>query len=310
VERVSKVTVVGAGFVGRTAAMRIVEGGLADVCLIDIIEGWPQGVALDIRHSAPIEGFETKIVGTNDYAETAGSDVVVITAGLPRAPGMSRMDLLEKNAEIVGGISESIKSNSPDAVVVVVTNPLDEMTYLTSVRTGFPKSRVMGMAGVLDSARLAAYIAEELGVSAVSVNALTLGSHGEQMVPLPRHATVDGTPLTEMVDAGTLHRLFERTSKAGAEVLGLLKKGSAFYAPSAAAAQMVRSILSYDGKVLPVCAWLTGEYGITDTYVGVPAKLGRKGVEEILEYDLNDEELAQLRAAAEAIRARCGDLQI
>ncbi len=306
----SKVTVVGAGFVGRTAAMRIAEAGLADVCLIDIIEGWPQGIALDIRHSAPIEGFKTQIVGTNDYDDTAGSDVVVVTAGLPRAPGMSRMDLLERNAEIVGGISESISSTSPDAVVVVVTNPLDEMTYLASIKSGFPKSRVMGMAGILDSARLAAYIAEELGVSPVSVKALTLGSHGEQMVPLPRHATVDGRPLTELVDDQTLARLFERTSKAGAEVLGLLKKGSAFYAPSAAAAQMVRSILSGDDEVLPVCAWLTGEYGISDAYVGVPAKLGPGGVEEILEYDLNDEELDQLRAAAKAIRARCEDLRI
>ena len=305
----SKVTVVGAGFVGRTAAMRILEAGLADVCLVDVIEGWPQGLALDLRHSAPIEGFETEVAGTNDYGETAGSDVVVITAGLPRAPGMSRMDLLEKNAEIVGGVSETVAATSPDAVVIVVTNPLDEMTYLAAAKTGFPKNRVMGMAGVLDSGRLAAYIAEELNVSPLVVTALTLGSHGEQMVPLPRHATVDGRPLTDLVDQATLQRLYDRTGKAGAEVLGLLKKGSAFYAPSAAAAQMVDAILSGGERVLPVSAWLTGQYGITDTYLGVPARLGRKGVEEIVELDLNQEELQQLRAAAEAIRARCADLE-
>jgi malate dehydrogenase len=304
----SKVTVVGAGYVGRTAAMRIAEAGLADVCLVDVIEGWPQGLALDLRHSAPIVGFEADVVGTNDYAETEGSDVVVITAGLPRGPGMSRMDLLEKNAEIVGGVSETVAATSPESVVIVVTNPLDEMTYLAAAKTGFPKSRVMGMAGVLDSGRLAAYIAEELNVSPAVVNALTLGSHGEQMVPLPRHATVEGRPLTDLVDDETLQRLYDRTSKAGAEIVGLLKKGSAFYAPSAAVAQMVGAVLSDEGRVLPVCAWLTGQYGISETYLGVPARLGRSGVVEIVELDINENELAQLRAAAEAIRSRCADL--
>lgn len=304
-----KVTVVGAGFVGRTTAMRVAQAGTADVCLVDVIEGWPQGLALDMRHSASIEGFESDIVGTNDYADTAGSDVVVLTAGLPRGPGMSRMDLLEKNAEIVGGVAETIAATSPDAVVIVVTNPLDEMTYLAAMKTGFPKERVMGMAGILDSARLIANIAEELKVSALSVKALTLGSHGEQMVPLPRQATVDGKPLKDLVDEETLQRLFERTSKGGSEIVGLLKKGSAFYAPSAASAQMVNAILSGSGEVLPVCAWLTGQYGISDTYLGVPAKLGRGGVEEILELDLNDVELVQLRAAAAAINSRCADLE-
>lgn len=303
-----KVTVVGAGFVGRTTAMRIVEGGVADVCLVDVIEGWPQGLALDMRHAAAIEGFATTVVGTNDYADTAGSDVVVITAGLPRGPGMSRMDLLDKNAQIVGEVARTIAGSSPDAVVIVVTNPLDEMTFLAALRTGFPRERVMGMAGILDSARLAANIAGELKVPVGSVKALTLGSHGEQMVPLPRQATVDGKPLRDLVDEPALQRLFERTAKGGAEIVGLLKKGSAFYAPSAASAQMVRAILSGSDTVLPVCAWLTGQYGISDTYLGVPVRLGRAGVTEIIELDLNDVELVALRAAAQAIRSRCADL--
>ncbi len=304
----AKVTVVGAGFVGRTTAVRIAESNLADVCLLDVIEGWPQGLALDIRHSAPVQGIEVSVVGTNDYAESAGSDVVVITAGLPRGPGMSRMDLLEKNAAIVGSVCDQVKVSSPDAVVINVTNPLDEMTFLAAERTGFPKSRVMGMAGILDSARLAANIAEELGVSPMSIKAMTLGSHGEQMVPLPRQATVDGRPLEEMVDAETLERLFVRTRAGGSEIVGLLKKGSAFYAPSAAVAQMCAAILSGDGGILPVCAWVSGEYGIPDVYLGVPARLGRGGVEEIVELELNDDEKARLTEAADAIRTRCADL--
>lgn len=304
----AKVTVVGAGFVGRTAAMRIVQKGLADICLIDIIEGWPQGIALDMRHAAPIEGFEVDFIGTNDYKETADSDVVVVTAGLPRTPGMSRMDLLGKNAGIVGEVSAKISEHSPEAVVIVVSNPLDEMTYLTAEKTGFPKERVMGMAGVLDSARLAAYIAEELRVSPLVVDAMTLGSHGEQMVPLPRHATVDGKPLTDLLDGEGLQRLYQRTANAGAEVVSLLQKGSAFYAPSAAVAKMVNAVLADTKEVLPVCAWVTGQYGLSDVYVGVPARLGRRGVEEIVELDLNDQEQEQLRAAAEAIRGKCGEL--
>lgn len=304
----AKVTVVGAGFVGRTTAVRLAEANTADVCLLDVIEGWPQGLALDIRHSAPVQGIEVSVVGTNDYAESAGSDVVVITAGLPRGPGMSRMDLLEKNAAIVGSVCDQVKETSPDAVVINVTNPLDEMTFLAAERTGFPRDRVMGMAGILDSARLAANIAEELGVSPMSVKAMTLGSHGEQMVPLPRQATVDGKPLEDMVDAETLERLFVRTRAGGSEIVGLLKKGSAFYAPSAAVAQMCRAILSGSGEVLPVCAWMTGEYGIADVYLGVPARLGRGGVTEIIELELNDQERAQLTEAADAIRTRCADL--
>ncbi|HXJ63898.1 MAG TPA: malate dehydrogenase [Actinomycetota bacterium] len=304
-----KVTIVGSGFVGATTAMRVVQKGLADdVVLIDIIEGLPQGLALDMKESAPVEGFEPNITGTNDYADTAGSDIVVITAGLPRQPGMSRMDLLEKNAGIMRAVASSVASESPEAVVIVVSNPLDEMTYLAADVTGFPKERVMGMAGVLDSARLRYFVAEETGVSPTKVEAMTLGSHGDSMVPLPRHATVDGKPLSDLVDDETLERLFQRTRDGGAEIVGLLKKGSAYYAPSASVAQMVNAIAGDTKEVLPVCAWTTGEYGISDVYVGVPAKLGRGGVEEIVELDLSDDEIAKLREAAEGIRAKCADL--
>lgn len=303
-----RVSIVGSGFVGATTAMRVVQKGLAEVVLIDIIEGLPQGVALDMGQSSPIEGFEPNITGTNDYADTAGSDVVVITAGLPRQPGMSRMDLLEKNAGIVRDVVERTAPGSPDAILIVVTNPLDEMTFLASDVSGFPKERVMGMAGVLDSARLRYFIAEELGVSPSAVDAITLGSHGEAMVPLPRHATVEGKPLVELVDEETLEGLYQRTRDAGAEIVAYLKKGSAYYAPSAAIAQMVNAIAGDTKDVLPVCAWCTGEYGIEDVYVGVPARLGRGGVEEIVELDLNEDELAALREAAEGIRAKCMDL--
>jgi malate dehydrogenase len=304
-----RVTIVGSGFVGATAAMRVVQKGLAeDVVMIDIIEGLPQGLALDMRESAPIEGFEPNVRGTNDYADTADSDVVVITAGLPRQPGMSRMDLLDKNAGILRTVVGSAVAYSPDAILIVVTNPLDEMTYLASELSGFPKERVMGMAGVLDSARLRYFIAEKLEVSPAKVQAMTLGSHGEAMVPLPRHATVDGRPLTDLVDDATLESLFQRTRDGGAEIVGLLKKGSAYYAPSASIAQMVNAIAGDTKEVLPVCAWCTGQYGISDVYVGVPARLGSGGVEEIVELELNDEELAALRGAAEGIRAKCADL--
>ena len=304
-----RVTVVGSGFVGATAAMRIVQKGLADdVVMIDIVEGLPQGLALDMRESAPIEGFDPNITGTNDYAETSGSDLVVITAGLPRQPGMSRMDLLDKNAGIIRGVVEQVAAESPNAILVVVTNPLDEMTFLASQVSGFPKERVMGMAGVLDSSRLRYFIAEELAISPTQVEAMTLGSHGESMVPLPRQATAGGKPLTELVDEQTLESLYQRTRDAGAEIVGLLKKGSAYYAPSAAIAQMVNAIAGDTKEVLPVCAWCTGQYGISDVYVGVPVRLGKAGVEEIVELELNEEELSALRQAAEGIRAKCEDL--
>ncbi len=304
-----KVTVVGSGFVGQTTAMRVLQKGLADqVVLTDIVEGLPQGIALDLKESAPVEGFQPNIVGTNDYADTAGSGIVVITAGFPRQPGMSRMDLLGKNAGIMRDVIQRIAPSSPDAIIIVVTNPLDEMTFLAAEASGFPKQRVMGMAGVLDSARLRFFIAEELGVSPLGVEAMTLGSHGDAMIALPRHATVDGTPLPELVDRVTLDRLFQRTRDGGAEIVALLKKGSAYYAPSASITQMVAAIAGDSREVLPVCAWATGQYGISDVYVGVPAKLGRGGVEEIVELDLNDDELAALRGAAEGIRAKCADL--
>lgn len=303
-----RVTVVGSGFVGQTAAMRIVQKDLAEVVLIDIVEGLPHGLALDMRESAPIEGFEPNVWGTNDYADTAGSDVVVITAGFPRQPGMSRMDLLGKNAGIVREVVEGVAPGSPEAIIIVVTNPLDEMTFLASEVSGFPKQRVTGMAGVLDSSRLRYFIAAELGVSPLVVEAMTLGSHGESMVPLPRHATVDGKPLAELVDEETLERLYARTRDAGAEIVALLKKGSAYYAPSAAIAQMVEAVASGTERLLPVCAWCTGQYGIDGVYVGVPVRLDRGGVEEIVELDLSSDELDALRSAAEGIRAKCADL--
>ena len=303
-----RVTVVGSGFVGQTTAMRLVERGLAEVVLTDIVEGLPQGLALDLQESSPVVGFEPAILGTNDYADTTGSDVVVITAGFPRQPGMSRMDLLGKNAGIVREVVERIAPGSPDAIVIVVTNPLDEMTFLAADVSGFPKERVMGMAGVLDSARLRTFIAQELGVSPLSVDAMTLGSHGEAMVPLPRHATVDGKPLTELVDERTLERLYARTRDGGAEIVALLKKGSAYYAPSASVVKMIEAIAGRTDEVLPVCAWCTGEYGISEVYVGVPVRLGRGGVADIVDLDLGEQELEQLRAAAEGIRAKCADL--
>jgi malate dehydrogenase len=303
-----KVTVVGSGFVGQTTAMRILEKGLAEVCLIDIVEDLPQGLALDLKEAAPVERYEPRIVGTNDYADTAGSDVVIITAGFPRQPGMSRMDLLGKNAGILRSVVDQVVPGSPDAIVIVVTNPLDEMTALAADVSGFPKERVMGMAGALDSARLRYFIAEELGVSPLVVEAVTLGSHGDAMVALPRHATVDGTPLPDLVDEAKIERLFQRTRDGGAEVVALLKKGSAYYAPSASITAMVAAIANDTHEVLPVCAWATGQYGIRDVYVGVPARLGRAGVEEIVELELTEAELEQLRAAAEGIRAKCADL--
>jgi malate dehydrogenase len=306
----AKVTIVGAGNVGSNTTRRIAEKGLADeVVMIDIVDGLPQGLALDINQSSPVEGFRARVTGTNNYSDTAGSDVAVITAGLARQPGMSRMDLLEKNAEIVGSVTEQLVEQSPDAVVIVVSNPLDEMTYLAALVSGWPKQRVMGMAGVLDSSRLRFFIAEKLEVAPASVEALTLGSHGDQMVALPRHATVDGAALPDLLSPGELDELFARTRDAGAEIVGYLKKGSAFYAPSSSAAAMVAAVVADSDEVMPTCAWTSGEYGVSDVYLGVPARLGRGGVKEIVELDLNEDELAQLRDAAEAIRSKCTELE-
>ena len=304
-----KVTVVGAGKYGSTTVQRLAEKDVADeIVMTDIVEGLPQGLALDMNQSRPLEGFETRVVGTNGYQETAGSDVCVITAGLPRKPGMSRMDLLETNARIVGEVTRELAEGSPDTILIVVSNPLDEMTALAAEVSGFPRERVMGQAGMLDTARFKHFVAEELGTSPSGVEAITLGSHGDTMVPVPSLVKVDGRPLAELVDADTVERLVQRTRDGGAEVVALLKTGSAYYAPSSAAARMVEAVLGDTGEVMPVCAWVEGQYGITDVYLGVPARLGRAGVGEIVELPLTETELANLRDAAEAVRSKQDDV--
>jgi malate dehydrogenase len=304
-----RVTVVGAGKYGSTTVQRLAEKGICDeVVMTDIIEGLPQGLALDMNQSRAIEGFETRVVGSNGYEETAGSDVVVITAGVPRKPGMSRMDLLETNARIVGDVTRKVADASPDAVLVVVSNPLDEMTALAAEVSGLARERVMGQAGMLDTARFKHFLAEELGTSPSRVEAMTLGSHGDTMVPVPSMVKVDGKPLTEVADAATIERLVQRTRDGGAEVVALLKSGSAYYAPSSAAAAMVEAVLGDTGEVMPVCAWVTGQYGIDGVYLGVPARLGRAGVTEVVELPLTDGELADLREAAEAVRSKQADV--
>jgi malate dehydrogenase len=316
-QRTGKVTVVGAGFYGSTTAQRLAEYDLFDtVVLTDILEGRPEGLALDMNQSRPVEGFETKVVGvTTDpatgagYEQTAGSDIVVITAGLPRKPGMSRMDLIETNAKIVRGVAENVARFSPDAVVVVVSNPLDEMTALTQLASGFPHSRVLGQAGMLDTARFTNFVAERLQVPVGSVRTLTLGSHGDTMVPVPSRCTVDGRPLSELLSADEVEELVVRTRNGGAEVVALLKTGSAYYAPSAAAARMARAVAEDSGAVMPVCAWVDGEYGIEGVYLGVEAEIGSGGVRRVVEGALTDSELAGLRAAAEAVRAKQADVK-
>jgi malate dehydrogenase len=304
-----KVTVVGAGKYGSTTVQRIAEKGICDeVVMTDVIEDLPQGLALDMNQSRPLEGFGTRVVGTNGYDETAGSDVAVITAGVPRKPGMSRMDLLEVNAKIVGEVTRKLAAGSPDAVLIVVSNPLDEMTALAAEVSGFPKERVMGQAGMLDTARFKHFLAEELGTSPDRVEAMTLGSHGDTMVPIPSMVKVDGKPLAEVADQETIERLVQRTRDGGAEVVALLKSGSAYYAPSSAATAMVAAVLGDTRDVMPVCAWVSGEYGIDGVYLGVPARLGRRGVEEVVELPLTDGELANLREAAEAVRSKQADV--
>jgi malate dehydrogenase len=304
-----KVTVVGAGKYGSTTVQRIAEKGICDeVVMTDIVEGLPQGLALDMMQSRPLEGFETRVVGTNGYGETAGSDVAVITAGVPRKPGMSRMDLLEVNAKIVGEVTRNLAESSPDAVLVVVSNPLDEMTALAAEVSGFPRERVMGQAGMLDTARFKHFLAEEFGTSPSRVEAMTLGSHGDTMVPVPSMVKVDGKPLAELADQEAIERLVQRTRDGGAEVVALLKTGSAYYAPSSAATAMVAAVLADSRQVMPVCAWVTGEYGIDGVYLGVPARLGRRGVEEIVELPLTGAELTNLRDAAEAVRSKQADV--
>jgi len=314
--RKGKVTVVGAGFYGSTTAQRLAEYDIVEtVVLTDIIEGRPEGLALDMNQSRPIEGFETTVVGQttgtdgSGYEAIAGSDVVVITAGLPRKPGMSRMDLIETNAGIVRSVAESVARHAPDAVVIVVSNPLDEMTALAQIATGFPKHRVLGQAGLLDTARFTNSVAERLGVPVGSVTTLTLGSHGDTMVPVPSRCSVDGKPLGDLLPPADVDELVERTRNGGAEIVALLKTGSAYYAPSAAAARMARAVMEDAGTVMPVCAWVDGEYGISGVYLGVEAEIGRVGVRRVVETDLTDSERAALEAAAEAVRAKQADVQ-
>lgn len=310
-----KVTVVGAGYYGSTTAQRLAEYDVFEtVVLTDIVAGKAEGLALDLGQSRPIEGFETKVVGATTtvdgggYEPTAGSDVVVITAGLPRKPGMSRMDLLETNARIVGGVARSVAAQSPAAVVIVVSNPLDEMTALAQRATGFPKARVIGQAGMLDTARFTTFVAEALDVPVGEVRTLTLGSHGDTMVPVPSRCTVNGKPLTELLTAEQIDALVVRTRNGGAEVVALLKTGSAYFAPSAAAARMARAVIEDSGAVLPVCAWVDGEYGISGVYLGVEAEIGRGGVRRVVEGSLTDSEVAALKTAAEAVRAKQADI--
>ncbi len=313
--RTGKVTVVGAGFYGSTTGQRLAEYDIFEtVVLTDIRDGWAEGLALDLNQSRPIEGFETQVVGRttgtdgSGYEVIEGSEIVVITAGLPRKPGMSRMDLLEANATIVRGVAESIRRHAPDAVVVNVSNPLDEMTTLVQLATQFPPSRVIGQAGMLDTARFSYFVAETLGIEVGRVRTLTLGSHGDTMVPVPSACTVDGKPLSEVLDDATVEELVTRTRNGGAEVVALLKSGSAFYAPSAAAARMARAVAEDSGAVMPVCAWVSGEYGIDGVYLGVEAEIGRGGVRTVVERDLTQTELAGLREAAAAVKGKAGDV--
>jgi malate dehydrogenase len=287
-----KITVVGAGNVGATTAQRIIETGLADVCLVDIVEGLPQGKALDLREAAPVVGYDVNICGTNDYADTAGSKIIVITSGLARQPGMSRDDLLLKNAAIVRSVTEQAVAYSPEAIIVVVTNPLDAMCHVAKQASGFPRERVIGMAGVLDSARFRTFIAEELKVSVRDIRAFVLGGHGDTMVPLPRHSTVGGIPITELLSAERIEQLIERTRNGGAEVVALLKTGSAYYAPAASVVEMVESILLDRRRILPCAAYLQGEYGVDGLFAGVPVVLGANGMERIIEIDLTESERA------------------
>ena len=303
-----KVTVVGAGNVGATAAQRIVEKQLADVVLIDIVDGLPQGKALDMMQSAATEFFDTKIIGTNDYKDTADSDVVVITAGIARKPGMSRDDLLNTNAKIVGSVTEQVVNYSPNAIIVVVSNPLDVMTQLSWKKSGLSSNRVVGMAGVLDSSRYACFIAEALNCSIKDVRPMVLGGHGDTMVPVPQYSTVNGIAITELLPQDKIDEINNRTRHGGAEIVKYLKTGSAYYAPSASSVAMVEAILLDTGRVLPCCALLTGEYGVNDLYCGVPVELGKEGVRKIIELKLNENELMALQDSVSAVKNLSGQL--
>jgi malate dehydrogenase len=300
-----KVTIVGAGNVGATAAHWIAAKELADVVLIDVVEGVPQGKALDLLEAMPIEKRDSHIVGSNDYADTANSDIVVITAGIPRKPGMSRDDLLHTNYKIMSDVVGKVVAHSPETILIIVSNPLDAMAQAAFQQAGFNRERVIGMAGVLDSARFRTFIAEELKVSVENVTAFVLGGHGDTMVPLPRYSTVAGIPITDLLDEATIGRLVQRTRDGGAEIVKYLKTGSAYYAPSAAAVEMVEAILKDKKKILPCAAYLQGEYGISGLYVGVPCKLGARGLEQIIEIKLSSEEQAALQRSADAVKELC-----
>ena len=298
-----RITVVGAGHVGATAAQRIAERELArEIVVVDIVEGLPQGKGLDLTESGPVEGFDARVAGAQSYEATAGSGIYVVTAGLARKPGMSRDDLVTKNAQIVRGIAAEIGARSPDAIVIMVTNPLDVMAYVAKEVTGFPRERVIGMAGVLDTARFRTFISMELDVSVEDVQALVLGGHGDSMVPLVSTVSVGGIPLTELLPSDRIEALVGRTRNGGGEIVGLLKTGSAYYAPSAAAVQMVESIVRDKKRVLPCAAWLEGEYGLEGLFLGVPCKLGRSGLERIFEVRLTDDEREALHASAKEVR--------
>jgi malate dehydrogenase len=300
---VNKITVVGAGNVGATTAQRLAEKELAKlVVMVDVVEGVPQGKALDQWESAPIEGFDSRVVGTNGYDETADSDIVIITAGIARKPGMSRDDLLNTNAGIVKQVSEHIKRTSPNAIIIMVSNPLDVMAYVAKQVTGFPRERVLGMAGVLDTARYRSFLAEALDVSVEDIQAMVLGGHGDTMVPLISYTTVSGIPVTQLMDKKTLDAIVVRTRNGGAEIVKFLKTGSAYYAPSAASVQMAEAIVRDKKRVLPCAAWLEGEYGMSGLFLGVPCKLGRKGLEQIIEVELTSQERTDLGKSAEAVR--------
>ena len=308
---VNKITVVGAGNVGATAAQRIAEKELArHVVMVDVAEGVPQGKGLDQYQSAPIEGFDALVVGSNGYDESAGSDIVVITAGIPRKPGMSRDDLVNTNAGIMKAVCEQVKRTSPDAIVIVVSNPLDVMCYVAKTVTGFPRERVIGMAGVLDTARYCAFLAMAMDVSVKDIRAMVLGGHGDTMVPLVSYTSVSGIPVTQLLDKPTLDAIVQRTRDGGAEIVKYLKTGSAYYAPSAGAVQMVEAIVNDQKRILPCAAWLEGEYGMSGLYLGVPCKLGRNGLEKIIEVELSADERTALEKSAQAVREPMAALTI
>jgi len=305
-----KISIIGAGFVGATAAHWAAEKELGDIVLVDILEGIPQGKALDLYEAAPIEGFDSRVIGTNAFEETKDSDVVVVTSGVARKPGMSREDLLATNKKIIESVVAQVVKASPNAILIMVANPLDTMTYLAAKRSGLPKERVMGMAGILDTGRFKAFISMELGVSVEDIQSLILGGHGDEMVPLPRYTTVSGIPLAQLLPMQTIDRLVDRARKGGGEIVNLLKTGSAYYAPGAAAIQMVEAILKDKKRILPCCVYLDGEYGLKDICFGVPVKLGAKGVESIIQLDLTSEEKALVAKSAESVKKSILELKL